>query len=121
MKRIIYRIFDRYLRKKAIKNHRKMWRWLAEHPDKRKHEYLEMHDSKSDLKNNCYLCDYTRYRATPYENIILAYCNYCPLDWNGNECLKDHSLFEDWHCSDNLKERKELARQIAELPERKDR
>lgn len=122
MKRIIYRIFDRYLRKKAIKKHRKMWRWLAEHPDKRKFEYLEMHDPKADLHNDCYLCEYATNRAPAAEIFELYVCDHCPLDWDGNECPGHFSLYADWHYArPDAEERAKIARQIAELPERKDR
>ena len=122
IKRLIYRIFDRYLRKKAIKNHRKMWRWLAEHPDKSKCNYLMLHDPKGEeLLNNCYLCDYAKLLATLDELISGKYCKYCPLDWDGNECPGFFSLYSDWHHTRNNEERVKIARQIAELPERKDR
>ena len=127
MKRIIYRIFDRYLRKKAIENHRKMWRWLAEHSDKRKFEYLELHDPEKEIYNNCYLCDYARKKSKNETGIAFYFCWYCPLDWNGKDCTISDSLFDKWckcgfeNPGQIIKERAEIARQIAELPERKDR
>ena len=115
-------IFDRYLRKKAIKKHRKMWRWLAENPGKGKLSYLMLYDPKADLERDCYLCEYAINKAMPYEIIISRYCNHCPLHWNGSECNSYFSLYADWfHSKLNSEERAKLARQIAELPERKDR
>lgn len=122
IKRLIYRIFDRYLRKKAIKNHRKMWRWLAEHPGKGKNDYLMIHDPKADLRNDCYLCEYAKNKSIPYEIITSTYCGHCPLDWNGKSCNTNYSLYEDWALSRYVpEERPKLAKLIAELPERKDR
>lgn len=122
IKRLIYRIFDRYLRKKAIKNHRKMWRWLAKHPDKTKGDYFILHDPKADLERDCYLYEYAANNSTADEIFNLDICDHCPLDWDGNCCPGLYSLFSDWHFSrGNDVERAELAKQIAELPERKDR
>lgn len=126
MKRIIYKIFyhvfDKHLRKKAIENHRKMWRWLAEHPDKGKLEYLMAHDPKAKLACHCYLCDYAEKREGKRRVAGLS-CGSCPLDWRGKTCGRFDSLFDKWrkYSLASLKERGDIARQIAELPERKDR
>ena len=118
----IYRILDGYFRKKAIEKHRKMWRWLAEHPDKGKLDYLLMHDPHARLINNCYACHYAARNYNPlsyYDNL----CNHCPLDWDGRECSKNHvlTLFDEWFISESYEKRTAAARQIAELPEREDR
>lgn len=119
MKRIIYRIFDRYLRKKAIENHRKMWRWLAEHPNKPTLEYIDRHDPKREIYCNCYLCDYVKNRAKRYKTS--ASCDHCPLDWDGRECNNEYSLHEEWCYEQSIEKLAEIARQIAELPERKEK
>ena len=117
----INRILGIYPRKKAIENHRKMWRWLAEHPDKGKLDYLLMHDPHARLINNCYACQYAAKNFNfldEYDNL----CDHCPLDWNGRTCCKEEdSLFEKWALAGDYEEAAEIARQIAELPERKDR
>ena len=121
IKRLICKIFDRYLRKRAIENHRKMWRWLAEHPGKRKFEYLEMYDPKADLSNDCYLCEYAEGKSLHETGNICDKCYYCPLDWGGAACPKIDSLFDRWMEERHFGGGTEIARQIAELPERKDR
>ena len=120
MKRIIYRIFDRYFRKKAIKNHRKMWRWLADNPTKDKLNYLVPLSGRELPLNSCYLCDYA-IRAAGREGFAHRFmCQYCPLDWDGQECNEEYlSLFDKWVFETNLQKRSELALRIAELPERK--
>lgn len=123
MKRIIYRIFDRYFRKKAIKNHRKMWRWLAENPGKGKLDYLMLYDPNARLIHSCYLCEYAAHKMQYLEKKVISICKYCPLDWGGRACKDYGSLFDRWWISHFYASKKSsmAARQIAELPERKDR
>ena len=42
-------------REQAIKEHRKMWNWLAEHPDMDKDDYLELNDFEY-VENECFIC-----------------------------------------------------------------
>lgn len=108
-------------REKAIEEHRKMWRWLAEHPNKCKSDYLElMGIDADDLINRCFLCTYAeRQRQKACEFVC---CDYCPLDWGNKYCSEaEDSLYDVWvfyggaHDYDKCAE---TARQIAELPER---
>lgn len=102
-------------REQAIAEHRKMWRWLAENPTKRKIEYIFDELSKRNINtgemiNQCFLCTYTG-----------AHCESCPLDWGSatNCCDEGNaSLFKKWIHARSIEEKAKLARQIAELPER---
>ena len=120
MRRFINKIIDRIQRKRAIRNHRKMWHWLAENPGKSKIEFLLEHDEyDGELLNNCYLCDYADRAAMD----LFPTCMFCPLDWNGKECNEPRSLFQQWnnyrYDPDGSKEVVAgLALQIAELPEK---
>lgn len=124
MRRFINRIIDRIQRKRAIKNHRKMWHWLAENPTKGKLDYLLKYGGPKF--NSCYLCDYARHAAIRAgwdlgsEGTL---CHFCPLDWNGDLCVHDDSLFKRWHLEGfgmfiDEQKKTELALQIAELPEK---
>lgn len=96
-------------REEAIRGHRAMWGWLAKHPGKTKEDYLERFDPKTYLIHNCYLCDYTGKE-----------CERCPLEWP-EECCFDDGLYEQWRGAMGRKDytrAAEIARQIAELPER---
>lgn len=124
MRKFINKIIDRIQKKRAIKNHRKMWHWLAENPTKGKLDYLLKYGGP--LTNSCYLCDYARRAANRGgwdSGNTDVLCRFCPLDWNGEPCTREDSLFKRWHiegfgmCMDAQK-RTELALQIAELPER---
>ena len=123
MRRFINKIIDRIQRKRAIKNHRKMWHWLAENPGKSKIEFLLEHDSSNRvLFNGCYLCDYaTRAKQRAGGGM---FCKYCPLDWGAMSCCNGtHLLYDKWQAerlklNPNKQRIAELALQIAELPEK---
>ena len=97
-------------RKEAIRNHRKMWNWLAENPGKWKRDYLMRYDPEAKLVANCYLCEYT-----------WLLCNECPLEWKTDRCFR--GLFGEWEyamkCGDYALAA-EIAKQIAELPEKEE-
>ena len=110
-------------KEKAIKEHRKMWRWLAEHPDKNKSDYFElMGIDDSDLYNRCFLCTYAEAEMERQQVDDYVGCNYCPLDWGDKGCNgTDYSLYDAWvFYGDTSDDDRcaEAARQIAELPER---
>lgn len=68
-------------REQAIKEHRKMWNWLAEHPEKDKDDYLELNDFEY-VENECFLCHYSRQNSG-------YYCGGdCLCDWGeANGCI----------------------------------
>ena len=102
-------------REEAIKNHRKMWRWLAKNPEKWKTDYLEKFDPEADLDEDCYLCEYV---AENHNGI----CRSCPVAWPGGTCHAPHrGLYFKWIVAkgeERYSLSAELARQIAELPEK---
>lgn len=66
-------------RKQAIKEHRKMWNWLAEHPEKDKGDYLESNDFEYNgfeyVESECFLCHYNHQNEGKY-------CGEeCIIDW----------------------------------------
>ena len=124
MRKFINKIIDGIQRKRAIKNHRKMWHWLAENPGESKLHYLLKYGGP--LLNSCYLCHYAN-RAAIRAGWDFAddrhMCVYCPLDWGGKACNCADSLYRQWHQENysfvpNEKQISELALQIAELPEK---
>lgn len=64
-------------REQAIKEHRKMWHWLAEHPEKCKEDYM----SFDYMSNSYFLCEYSRQNS-------YYYClEDCLCDWGEtNDC-----------------------------------
>ena len=124
-------------REQAIKEHRKMWNWLAEHPEKCKEDYFEVYHEKFDyMSNGCFLCEYSRQNSD-------YYClEGCLCDWGEtNNCTgssKRMGLYElyidlknDLYCIDKNSVWSEdiinglrliisrTARAIAKLPENK--
>lgn len=93
-------------REQAIAEHRKMWRWLAEHPNKNKADYL-LGEKQIRVLNLCFLCQYTGGK-----------CAKCPLDWENECCCDEGDLYDKWGRIQNARKKAELAKQIAELPER---
>lgn len=123
-------------REQAIKEHRKMWNWLAEHPEKWKDDYFKIHHEQfSHINNDCFLCEYD------YQNGG-KYCGEkCIIDWgNAVGCMdttSDLGLYKVYYeltsllrdINKNSEQSKDVAkglrliisrtaRAIAELPER---
>ena len=126
-------------KEQAITEHRKMWNWIADQY-KNKTDFLNKTDDINDLKQcyinmvfpgeviecDCFCCEYD------YE--FGGICENCPIEWDsiydefmctdkdshnnnlyGLLCNFDHN-----ECSDNIFSYcADLARQIANLPERK--
>ena len=124
-------------REQAIKEHRKMWNWLAEHPEKWKDDYFEIyHEKFGHIFYDCFLCEYNHQNSG-------YYCGEdCLCDWGEvNDCigssqklglyglycrLKNHlyCIDENSVWSKDIIEGLQLiisriARAIAELPENK--
>lgn len=69
-------------REQAIKEHRKMWNWLAEHPEKYKDDYFEIHHEQfGHINNDCFLCEYSSQNS--------GYCcnEDCLCDWGETGCV----------------------------------
>lgn len=123
-------------REEAIENHRKMWQWIAEETLKRekivcKEEYLEEYFPNEVICCDCFCCEYGR------QQINLGYdmrygCKFCPLDWDSSTTVMCCDRFTDdddlgwfalWEKITkvlNWQQASELAKIIAELPERKE-
>ena len=126
-------------REQAIAEHRKMWNWIAEETEKRKEivrkrEYMAIFFTFDEVFSHCFCCDYA---ANEYENkcsvFFKSYCDYCPIDWDSKAkelmcCNKEYvdddrglfRLWDDIYADDDYEIAAKLARQIAEMPERKE-
>lgn len=107
-------------KKQAIEGHRKMWNWIADEIEKRKCEcdiplFKQCYccENKLTLISNCFCCEY---------NVGIKECLKCPLDWieTSHCCDNDNSLYCKLTHSESWQEQVDLARQIANLPERVD-
>ena len=109
----------------AIENHRKMWNWIAEETLRQKcivekEEYFEAHGITDIPRYKCYCCEYDYSEAG-------FCCSNCPIEWGGifNSCndrdkFGDNGLYALWYKTTDYIKAAELAKQIAELPERKE-
>lgn len=103
-----------------IKNHRKMWNWIAEQYncgskliiDELKRIYLEANGFKY-VYMRCFLCDYDEDGADS-----VACKERCLLDWVDGSCTSDESPYEVLFRNENLssQQKAELAMEVANLP-----
>ena len=111
------------LRKHCIDNHRKMWHWLAENPDKNKQDWpgWEEHNGKDFdpiMNQYCFLCGYVSvaYGKESY--------HACPLDWGISEFCEDgddQCTYYEKYCDAIMHaHRAKYAEIIANLPEKDD-
>ncbi len=111
-------------KEQAIAEHRKMWRWIAEETEKQKRCITKLKYCLLHLRNRsefplheCFCCEYDY--CTDNNNM----CQSCPIDWGvcATELMCEYGLFGQWHTAvknHNYEMAAELARRIAELPER---
>lgn len=135
----------RITKEEAIKRHRDMWNWIADEIEKCKYtvsittmkdRYIFEHDIEryEYVKNNCYCCEYA------CNEDLTVDCEKCPLVWPSEEYIKPNYQCEAeykneygeeryglwWECKKYYKDpsawitQADLARQIANLPERED-
>ena len=103
-------------------NHKKLWNWLAENPDKEKTDWPEWEKNGGRVKrvrSNCFACEYAEGRTCEDERVDL--CEDCPLVWHLKgvdkpRCNLSSGLWSAWFWENTLKKRGEYALQIANLP-----
>lgn len=116
----------KFTRKETVSWHRKMWNWIANRIEEEQ-MYQDIADLKKEycnqnnvfIRNDCFCCEYTKY-----------ICDYCPIEWKSEVeyfmCLdkyedNDYKGLYGLCCDESdWKEQAELARKIANLPERQD-
>ena len=110
------------LRKYCIDNHRKMWHWLAENPDKNKKDWPGWKRHNDDIfpkeeENYCFLCGYIS--ADSEKD-----CDNCPIDWVVTDmCMETYpkkSYYLSYYDTLTLKAKTKYAEIIANLPEKDD-
>lgn len=133
-------------KERAIEEHRKMWNWIADQYEKRSREdignlkrmYL-CENNMIGIYGNCFLCNYAGNNESSYGNYAFN-CDQCLLQWPvpKNSNIEDGYCVDKYNLNDNyglygmleegynekgsrltFKEKENIARQIANLPERK--
>lgn len=113
-------------REQAIAEHRKMWNWIADEIEKENHVfdieelkdlYLGVFKKMSICPiERCFLCEYSMEQLNKTGNGVT--CDHCPvIKADGYGCLG--GLHYEVCRSYTWQEQAKLARQIANLPERK--
>lgn len=132
-------------REEAIRKHREMWNWIAEqyentlNEDDRpvthlKKDFIKEHYPNDDPDSKCYCCEYAEKTLKPELEKSEYICKRCPLEWpstchelmcmHKTDDLNYDGLYEQimWQSHPyvaNYKKAASIAREIANLPERK--
>lgn len=72
-----------------LTGHKKLWLWLADHPDKDRDEWPEWDINGGNYPipvNECFACE--------YDNEFDGDCEHCPLTFES--CLEIGSLCDNW-------------------------
>lgn len=64
--------------------HRKLWNWLAEHPDRSKADYFRERGftPSDDPVNDCFACEAAELKEQQHSALagtVYRMCSYCPL------------------------------------------
>lgn len=95
------------------KEHRKLWNWLADHPEAEKDDYFDNWDDQDTPQSNCFACEAAVRRAIRAR--VGEYCMFCPL--GGSRIVGcDGGLYTEWMWAEQPEKRRKLALQIANLP-----
>ena len=115
-----YNSSDKNYKDIMIENHRRLWRWLTYQSliKKRKvykAEYFNFYNIKTNVYNNCYLCEYSINQNTEKES-----CSFCPIKWK--HCTNPRSLYHKWvSClNSNYKKASYYAWRISKLKKKRD-
>lgn len=129
----------------AIRKHREMWNWIAEQYENEldgnsslvtrlKRDFIKEHYSNDDPDSECYCCEYAERVSNPEIGGSIRNCERCPLEWPSTCCelmclhktdeMNSDGLYEQciWQSHPyiaNYKKAAIIAREIANLPERK--
>lgn len=129
-------------REEAIRKHREMWSWIAEQyeyeldvPVKRlKTKFVKEHYPNDYPASMCYCCEYAGIVLNSEIGGSRYNCERCPLEWPSTCCelmcshktdeldsdgLYEQCIYQSLSYIANYKKAASIAREIANLPERK--
>lgn len=110
----------------AIRLHRKKWNWIADETEKQQRivrgtEYFKacVPDTNEWPHIISYCCEYDKQRNA----IGRKTCKHCPIQWpqtitSRKSCPCLNSLYHEWTVTRSWKQAAQLARKIANLPEK---
>lgn len=107
-------------KKEAVRKHKAMWKWIADYIEEKKRVqcipelktlYLKEHNETPSYL--CYCCE--------YDEQLDDDCEFCPVIWGSNSsCYSEKSLYRQCMSATTWQKQANLARLIANLPERED-
>jgi len=132
-------------REEAIQKFREMWEELSITGESKKLSTALLQDEIFQIFNDCYLCEYSKKVYEKNINYVpenSKYCIYCPIEWpvdvgcliTSFQCEKRYfdsydydklhdglhnGLYALWCDAEFEEDRKKIALQISQLPERK--
>ena len=109
-------------KKQAVKEHRKMWNWIADETERQKRkvskeDYFNAHPEYEIPFCKCFCCEYDLKNG-------IGNCVKCPIKWSGARnigiccCIENAASYNKWFYSMAWKDAAKYAREIANLPER---
>lgn len=96
--------------------HRKLWNWLADHPEMDKENYFEGWPEERIPVGRCFACEEAREDFVDSAS-VLDPCTLCPLGGPSVVgCFNPSGLYQLWRSACSPKKQTRYARKIAELP-----
>lgn len=104
--------------------HPRLWRWLADNPQKSKTEWPEWGSNGGEVEETesyCFCCEYALEVLLPYPSVELEACDVCPIEWPGGGCeaftdTYPLGIYRKWAHSQGEDQRSRLALAIANMP-----
>lgn len=93
--------------------HRKLWNWLADHPEAKKADYFKNWSYNSIPRSYCFACEFMHREADRTDTYPTCTC--CPLGGPHIVC-GPVGLYTKWQRAASPEDRQQLALQIAKLP-----
>lgn len=132
-------------REEAIRKHREMWSWIAEQYENEldgldvpaihlKARFVKEHYPNDEPDSMCYCCEYAGRVWNPEIGASKYNCERCPLKWPStchefmclhktdemnSDGLYEQCIYQSHPYIANYKKAASIAREIANLPERK--
>lgn len=108
-------------KREAVRKHMSMWNWIADYIEEKKEVrcipelkeiYVKEHNETPSF--SCYCCEYV-------DQLDNDDCKFCPVIWGSNSgCYGEKSLYRPCMSATTWQKQANLARLIANLPERED-
>lgn len=119
-------------KEEAVRRHRELWNEIAElctggfsvsEIKSMALNALGYHDYRDYPTNKCWACEYAIYNAIHLHRTNKGICCFCPIKWKTELCHDEGGEYDMWSryiLDGNYEKVSEMARVIANLPEKED-